>query len=1087
MEVVTPHLASGSTTPASEVPLGASLLWAFLLTTTHNLTLLQHNAPPAEASLMPEATTPMPQDVEYSAILPQASAMSPAGTSTVLHHHPSLRASPAPTEAALGPPRARSAPAPPQHRGATSPSLVFQGEREQSGTRHGGSAAQLPLSVPSNTSQVEDVPPSFPSAVQSAGTNRPAELRGGSATFAPRLTQASLLNGVYSGGAVPSPTTQHDAAGTPESTASGQPHPRQAPPGTVEAFKTISIGPDDFKTHAHTTHGEQADSEGLEAVLGIPGESVATERLPGDDGRAPGKNWISLMARLTAGREGGTTQLSGNTMQFSGNGKLLPEPRTASQVRSQTSEEIEGLPEPLAGSSTTHEPFDDAIGSPESLGGSLAPQELSDGNEIPPESLTVSALAPTPSDAAKSSPAPSPKPLTASLVASEPSREAGGLLQLLPETHTTFSVVPIPSVKAEGSPGPSLEPLKGPPPPPSPQDDSAPTLLIPTVLTGGCVGDQQPPDEGCSPGPTRQASDPPSTTQDAFNVTYELLASHETNTTTSEAVGSRGGIEWSTFKVVMFVVQFVIMVETVIGNLMVILAVRMEKKLQTPFNYYIVNLAFTDMNVGLSVMSLFMFYNLYDYFPFNALLCHYWVWSDYTMTFESVMTLAAIRWRRRQDMVTGVAKLPDLGCGGQTLPCLLLPAACPAHTLPDRWRALDCRSVDRLWSVTWSLHYRTHNSGRKSAYIIAGTWCLVAVIWLPPFLYDRVVNAYPAGDCYWDTVLNKNLVVYVGFLGYYTPLLVMLGAYARILWVVRKRANTIRDAGRKPSIQPDPNSGLSSGGGGDQTRRAGAAPAKDGQQEMKLRREMKAVYTLLNIVVIFLLCWVPFYTLFVLSAWFPTLFPTWYVTSSYWMAYINSAVNPVLYPLTSLEFRQAYKKVVRTVLGPYPRRNLLLNFPITKRGQRSFSDVQWISVWCRRFAIDFGHVVIPHDLVKPAPQRVTGLSSDKPTLHSSAVTLKDTNTIELEDFTFDGTVTDAIFVIGGGDPTSSGIPVNNERGSSQPLTKYSGKTIKLEVPDEFKNNPIQYLGVWSPGKGMLASVTFDPKKPVPPALSTLDF
>ncbi|MPC69843.1 Alpha-2B adrenergic receptor [Portunus trituberculatus] len=113
-------------------------------------------------------------------------------------------------------------------------------------------------------------------------------------------------------------------------------------------------------------------------------------------------------------------------------------------------------------------------------------------------------------------------------------------------------------------------------------------------------------------------------------------------------------------------------------------------------------------------------------------------------------------------------------------------------------------SIDRLWSVTWSLHYRNHNSTRKSLYIILGTWCLVGFIWLPPFLYDRVVNVYAAGDCYWDTVLNKNLVregketvAYVGFLGYYTPLLVMLGAYAKILLVVRKRAASIRDAARK--------------------------------------------------------------------------------------------------------------------------------------------------------------------------------------------------------------------------------------------------------------------------------------------------
>ncbi|XP_063866891.1 alpha-1A adrenergic receptor-like [Scylla paramamosain] len=153
------------------------------------------------------------------------------------------------------------------------------------------------------------------------------------------------------------------------------------------------------------------------------------------------------------------------------------------------------------------------------------------------------------------------------------------------------------------------------------------------------------------------------------------------------------------------------------------------------------------------------------------------------------------------------------------------------------------------------------------------------------------------------------------------PLLVMLGAYAKILLVVRKRAASIRDAGRKPSIQADPSSGGGGGGGGgggDQKRLVAGAAAtqpKDDKQEQKLKREMKAVYTLLNIVVIFLLCWVPFYILFVLSAWFPTLFPPWYVTFSYWMAYINSAVNPILYPLSSPEFRQAYKKVILAMIG----------------------------------------------------------------------------------------------------------------------------------------------------------------------------
>ena len=39
------------------------------------------------------------------------------------------------------------------------------------------------------------------------------------------------------------------------------------------------------------------------------------------------------------------------------------------------------------------------------------------------------------------------------------------------------------------------------------------------------------------------------------------------------------------------------------------------------------------------------------------------------------------------------------------------------------------------------------------------------------------------------------------------------------------------------------------------------------------------------------------------------------------------------------------------VLGPYKSRNLVLRFPVTKKGQRGFYDVKWISVWCEKFAV----------------------------------------------------------------------------------------------------------------------------------------
>ena len=140
----------------------------------------------------------------------------------------------------------------------------------------------------------------------------------------------------------------------------------------------------------------------------------------------------------------------------------------------------------------------------------------------------------------------------------------------------------------------------------------------------------------------------PNNISEVLNISFfDIIGNNTINGNQSEIfIGEDGlpaSIRWTTGKILMFILQMVIMLETIFGNLMVVISVIMEKKLQTPFNYYILNLAMTDMNVGLSVMSLFTIYNLYDYFPFNNFLCGYWIWSDYTMTFESVMTLAAIR------------------------------------------------------------------------------------------------------------------------------------------------------------------------------------------------------------------------------------------------------------------------------------------------------------------------------------------------------------------------------------------------------------------------------------------------------------
>jgi hypothetical protein len=68
---------------------------------------------------------------------------------------------------------------------------------------------------------------------------------------------------------------------------------------------------------------------------------------------------------------------------------------------------------------------------------------------------------------------------------------------------------------------------------------------------------------------------------------------------------------------------------TIIGNVFVLIAVKMNKKLQTTFNYYIVNLAITDVAVAVTAMSFMATHTVLGYWPFGEAICAVWIFFDY--------------------------------------------------------------------------------------------------------------------------------------------------------------------------------------------------------------------------------------------------------------------------------------------------------------------------------------------------------------------------------------------------------------------------------------------------------------------------
>ena len=86
-------------------------------------------------------------------------------------------------------------------------------------------------------------------------------------------------------------------------------------------------------------------------------------------------------------------------------------------------------------------------------------------------------------------------------------------------------------------------------------------------------------------------------------------------------------VTWST--VVLAVFLYAVTLFTIFGNILVLIAVKVNKRLQTNFNYYIVNLAITDVGVAITAMSFKATDTILGYWPFGEALCAMWIFFDY--------------------------------------------------------------------------------------------------------------------------------------------------------------------------------------------------------------------------------------------------------------------------------------------------------------------------------------------------------------------------------------------------------------------------------------------------------------------------
>ncbi|XP_052784856.1 5-hydroxytryptamine receptor 2C-like [Mya arenaria] len=120
--------------------------------------------------------------------------------------------------------------------------------------------------------------------------------------------------------------------------------------------------------------------------------------------------------------------------------------------------------------------------------------------------------------------------------------------------------------------------------------------------------------------------------------TSDFIAQNNSNSSDSD--GLVAAYHWEVFTLLP------IMLFGITGNILVCMAVSMEKRLQSVTNYFLLSLAITDLLVSVIVMPFSMVHQFIGYWPFNYIVCDVYVTSDVLMCTCSILHLCSISLER---------------------------------------------------------------------------------------------------------------------------------------------------------------------------------------------------------------------------------------------------------------------------------------------------------------------------------------------------------------------------------------------------------------------------------------------------------
>lgn len=203
-------------------------------------------------------------------------------------------------------------------------------------------------------------------------------------------------------------------------------------------------------------------------------------------------------------------------------------------------------------------------------------------------------------------------------------------------------------------------------------------------------------------------------------------------------------------------------------------------------------------------------------------------------------------------------------------------------------------AFNRLWAVTFPIHYKqTHNS-RRAKLIVLASWIFQHLVQLPIFILARISSDPKAKYCTLNTGIQPQLALFSQIIGYYASETVMLLTTCVVILKLAKRKRVGIKAARPIKVV---NINRDMNGTGENA----LTPAiKKRNTENRI-----LIYVLLGTV----LCWTPNNVYYLLRNLGVQLKGTSFSVVQFVMLHSYSSLYPILYYIASYDFRRATNDV----------------------------------------------------------------------------------------------------------------------------------------------------------------------------------